>query len=100
MRICLHQKEKLITQKLQLEHWDGDCRKLGKLLHHRGLVRLGYALSGQHKDLIWHISHILDAGRGNKLTRYYHKNKIPGVSQTLSYQVLAVIDFSKERVTT
>lgn len=97
MRICLHQKEKLITQKLQLEHWDGDCQKLGKLLHHRGMVRLGYALSGQHQDLVWHIVHILDAGRGNKLTRYYHKSEIPGVSKALRSQSLAVMHFFKER---
>ncbi|NGX42754.1 MAG: hypothetical protein K940chlam7_01041 [Chlamydiae bacterium] len=96
LRECLHQREKLVTQRLQLEHWDGDCQKLAKLLHHRGMVRLGYALSGQHPDLLWHITHILDTGRGEKLSRYYHKEGIPGVTQALKKQVQIVLkEFNK-----
>jgi hypothetical protein len=93
LRQCLHQKEKLVTQSLQLERWDGDCQKLIKLLHHRGIVRIGYALSGQHPDLLWHITHILDSGRGEKLYNYIQKEEIPGVSQALRLQVKNVFDY-------
>ncbi|HEY4832884.1 MAG TPA: hypothetical protein VIH61_10035 [Waddliaceae bacterium] len=93
LRQCLHQKEKLVTQGLQLERWNGDCQKLIKLLHHRGIVRLGYALSGQHPDLVWHITHLLDSGRGEKLHGYIQKEEIPGVTQALKLQVKNVIDY-------
>jgi len=96
LRNCLHQKEKLVTQRLELEHWDGDCTKLSKILHHKGMVRLGYAISGQHKDLIWHITHILDTGRGEKLARYCSKDPISGVTDTLKKQVKEVITFFKQ----
>lgn len=93
LRQCLHQKEKLVTQSLQLEKWDGDRQKLTKILHHRGTVRLGYALSGQHPDLIWHITHVLDSGRGTKLAGYYQKEEIPSVTAALRLQVKSVIDY-------
>lgn len=96
IRQCFHRKDKLVTQRLQLENWDGDCQKLMKLLHHRGMVRLGYALSGQHPDLLWYITHILDTGRGEKLSRYYHKEGIPGVTASLKKQILKVINFFKK----
>lgn len=93
LKDCLTQKEKLVTQRLQLENWDGDDTKLMKLLHHRGIVRLGYALSGQHPDLIWHVSHVLDVGRAEKLARYISKEPIPSVTEALIKQVARVIKF-------
>lgn len=96
LRVCLHQKEKLTTQRLQLEHWDGDCIKLSKLLHHKGLVRLGYALSGQHKDIMWHVAHILDIGRGQKLYRYFSGDSIAGITDTLQKQVRRIMIFFKQ----
>lgn len=96
LKKCLHQKEKLVTQRLRLEHWDGDATKLKKILHHKGIVRLGYALSGEHKDLIWHIMHILDSGRGEKLSRYCNKEAIPGVTEALRKQIFTILKFFKQ----
>jgi len=96
LRGCLHQKGKLVTQSIRLEHWDGNCQKLAKILHHRGMIRLGYALSGQHPDLLWHITHLLDTGRGEKLSRYYHKEEIPGVTEALKLQVKSIVKFLKK----
>ena len=96
LRLCLHQKETLVTQRLKLENWDGDSEKLNKLLHHKGMVRLGYAISGQHKDFIWHITHIFDTGRGEKLSRYCSSEPIAGVTGTLKKQVKKVITFLKQ----
>lgn len=93
LRQCMHQKEKLVTQNLKLDRWDGDCAKLTKLLHHRGTVRLGYALSGQHPDLLWHISRILDSGRGEKLLSYYQKEEIGVVTKALLLQVKNVTEY-------
>lgn len=96
LRKCLHQKEKLVTQRMKLEHWDGDEKKLKKLLHHKGLVRLAYAISGESPDLIWHINHILDTGRGMKLERLCQKSAIPGVTEALKKQVLIINKFFKQ----
>ena len=93
---CLLSKEKLVTNRLNLEFWDGDPAKLSKLIHHRGMVRLGYALCNQDKHLVWHITHILDSGRGKKLLRYINDKEIPGVTKTLREQVLDVMAFFKK----
>jgi hypothetical protein len=93
LRKTLHLKEKLVTQRLKLESWDGDPLKLAKLLHHKGMIRLGYALSGEHSDLLWHITHILDTGRGEKLSRFCNKEAIPGVTGTLKKQVKSILKF-------
>lgn len=90
---CLLSKQKLVTNRLNLEYWDGNPSKLNKLLHHRGIVRLGYALSGQNPDLIWHITRRLDSGRGEKLLRYINEKEIPGVTQALTKQVHQVTKF-------
>lgn len=96
LRICLHQKEKLTTTRIGLERWQGDCKQLERILHRRGIVRLGYALSGQHPDLLWHIVHRLDTGRGNVLKKYWSKDEIPGVTSALTQQVLSLMNFFKK----
>ncbi len=96
LRDCMHRKEKLISQALKLEVWDGDCQKLTRLLHHRGIVRLGYALSGEKKEIAWYTTHVLDTGRGEKLSRYIHKEGIAGVTPTLKKHVKKVLNFIKK----
>lgn len=93
LKQCLHQKEKLIAQRLKLEYWDGDPVKLKKLIHHRGILRFGYALSGEDPYFLWHVTHRLDTGRGAKLTKYYSKNPIQGVTPTIRKQVNTVLKF-------
>ncbi len=95
LRQCLHLREKLVTPKLNLEQWDGDHDKLNAILYKRGMTRLGYALSGKPQDFIWHIVHALDVGRGNYLLKQINKEAIPGVTQTVTIQVLNVIKFFK-----
>jgi len=62
-------------------------------LHRRGIMRLGYALSGQHPDFIWHLSHRLDIGRGRLLKKNNFKNEIAGVTMPLQQQVANIINF-------
>jgi hypothetical protein len=93
LRICLHQQEKLVSSRIGLDVWQGDCEKLNRNLHRRGLLRLGKALSGQHRDLVWHIAHILDVGRGNILLQYYSPAIVPGVTSTLVLQVTNLMSF-------
>jgi hypothetical protein len=95
LRQCLHLREKLVTPKLNLDQWDGDHEKLNRVLYQRGIVRLGYALSGQSADFIWHIVHTLDVGRGTQLLKHCNKEEIPGVSAAVVLQVLNVIKYFK-----
>lgn len=95
LRQCLHLKDKLVTPKMNLEQWNGDHDKLNKVLYQRGLIRLGYALSGQPHDFIWHIVHNLDVGRGTQLLKHCNKEEIPGVSAAVTIQVLNVIKYFK-----
>lgn len=96
LRICLHQKEKLVIPGIKLKKWSGDTQDLHKLIHEKGLFRLGNALSGQHQGLIWYITHILDVGRAAVLQRYIKANEAPGVTSILQSQVISVLNFLVE----
>lgn len=96
LRSSIHQKEKLVADRLDLDLQATDQKKLNIVLHKRGILRLSKALSGQHPDLAWHIAHILDSGRGQLLLRYYREEPVPGISSALTTQVINVINFLKK----
>lgn len=87
LRQCLHAKDNVVTPNLHLENWHGDKKVLMALLHRRGITRLSLALSGQHPDLIWHLAHILDTGRGGLLQKNTQASKIPSLSDAVGLQV-------------
>lgn len=93
LHTCLHQREKIAASPMEFKKWDGDCKKLENMLHRRGLVRFGKALSGQHPDLIWHITRILDTGRGALLAEYCTPQPIPGVTTALVEQLVHLMEF-------
>ncbi len=97
LRICLHQKEKVIAPRLKLDNWHGDCAKLKVQLHQRGLVRLSKALCGQHTSLLWYVTHILDTGRGEIISKHYRVEEIKGVTQALVLQVINTINFLNKK---
>lgn len=96
LRICLYQREKLVGPKLGINPAEKDPAKLKNLLHQRGLIRLGKALSGEHPDHVWYITHTLDVGRGKILMHYYAKDPIPNVTSILRTQVSNVMNLLKK----
>lgn len=94
LKACLHQKEKLTTPPLGIDPSKQDCPKLKKLVHRRGLVRLGKAFCGLHKDFVWYVAHILDTGRGKILLDQYHPKPV-AVTSFLQLQVINVMNFLK-----
>lgn len=92
LKVCLHQKERLTSPKLGIDPTQQDCPKLKKIIHRRGLLRLGRALCGEHPDLVWHIAHTLDRGRGNVLLQEYHTEPLHKVTQLLKEQVLNLVN--------
>ncbi|MCE5317394.1 MAG: hypothetical protein LLG04_08525 [Parachlamydia sp.] len=97
LRYCMHLKEKFVAPPLGLDKWSGDCDKLKITLQARGLIRLGKALSGEHPDLIWHLSHIFDMGRGKTLSKYYAKEPVTGLTSALSQQVVNLMGILKKK---
>lgn len=97
LRNCLHQKEKLVISKIALDQWDGDRKKLEIMLHKRGIMRFGKAISGEHPDFVWHIVHTLDSGRGKNLLSFYEPKGIPGVTDALGLQLNSVINFLNKK---
>ena len=97
LKMCLHQKDQVVSSPLKINYKQLDCDHLMKELHRRGLMRLGKALSGQHPDFIWYLSHTLDTGRGQLLSQFYSQQPIPKVTQALTVQVTNLMNFLKKR---
>lgn len=95
LKMCLHQKEQLVSPKLGIDPTKQDCSQLKQLIHRRGLIRLGRALCGQHTDLVWHIAHTLDMNRGTFLLKEYQPKELPKITQILKQQVLGLVNFLK-----
>lgn len=93
LKLCLHQKEQLVSPKLGIDPTKQDCVKLKQVIHRRGLLRLGKALCGQHPDFIWHIAHLLDMGRGKILLKEYQPQELPKVTKILKQQVQNIVQF-------
>lgn len=100
LRLCLQHRERISTPSLGLDRWSGSCEKLRSALQSRGLVRLGRALSGEHPDVLWHISHVFDRGRGQTLLKYFSTKKISGVTLILSQQVQNLMNILKKKSVT
>lgn len=100
LRHCLHQKEKIVAPKLEMNTWNGDPKKLDSLLHIRGIFRLAKALCGQHPQFIWHLIHILDTGRGNAIAKQYREEAIPNITPYLVQQLQTAINFLKKKSST
>jgi len=91
LRALIRQPDNVQLSELDLSNWSGDCAILKKMLHRRGLLRLGKALAGYPKDFIWHFVHRLDSGRGKIIMRYYVDEKIP-ISTFLADQILFIMN--------
>ena len=97
LRMCVHQKNKFVAPKLNVQKWNGDCVELLHTLHQRGLYRLGKALSGSHPHFLWHLSRRFDIGRSALLEKYYAKQASPGITSALVQQVINVLNFLKQK---
>jgi hypothetical protein len=95
LKMCLHKKERLTFPKLGIDLAKVESEQLKQILHKRGLIRLSRAFSGEHPDLIWHIGHTLDMGRGKIFLKEAQGEKAEKITQILRQQVLNLINFLK-----
>ncbi|MEN9654473.1 MAG: hypothetical protein RL235_585 [Chlamydiota bacterium] len=89
--IMAHQ-EPYPLPRLGLDKWDQTKEGLQMLLHKRGLVRLGVALTKESPDLIWHICHQLDIGRGSALLKYTSRPTTVALSDAIGNQIVDILD--------
>lgn len=85
-----------LSGSLPLHGLNGDASRLQKLLHRRGLRRLGIALVDRPESMRWHITHTLDSGRAQILAKYFATEESPEAVSTVTSQVLNVIKFLNE----
>lgn len=88
LKVAMAYKESFASSKIGLDRWEGPKEAFNTLLHRRGLMRLGTALSHQHPDLVWYFCHRLDIGRGNTLFKLSQKE----VSSSMAEQAVRQLE--------
>lgn len=91
LKSIMAQKEHPALTKLGLDRWDGNEEVFRHLLHRRGLMRLGIALSREHPDLLWYVCHILDIGRGTALSKSAQKEAKSHLAQAISQNIMELV---------
>lgn len=91
LKKIMSQQEPFSFSRMGLERWDGNEHTLNSLLHKRGINRLAIALSIESENLIWHISHRLDIGRGSMLIKSVKKEVAPSIVDHIQANVIELI---------
>ncbi|MEC7838967.1 MAG: hypothetical protein VX777_02885 [Chlamydiota bacterium] len=89
--LFLRQVDKVQLSELDLTDWSGDQNILRKMIHRRGILRLGKALAGYPPDFMWHLTHRLDTGRGSIINRHYEDSETD-LSRKLTEQVVFIMN--------
>lgn len=84
-------KEAISFARIGLDRFDGNEENFRNLLHRRGLIRLGIALSTQHPDLIWYITHVLDIGRGSALAKGSKKGVSAQAQAAIAHNIMELL---------
>jgi hypothetical protein len=93
LKICLHQKERISSPKLNFDPSSTDQERIRSVIHRRGLTRFTKSLCGQHPDFVWMIAHLFDKGRGEVLLKEFRQQDETRVTEILKQQVMAVMNF-------
>jgi len=91
LNLFLRQVDKVQLSEIDLADWSGDPNILKKMIHRRGILRLGKALAGYPKDFLWYLTHRLDTGRGKIILRHYEEEDTE-MSGVLTEQVIFIIN--------
>lgn len=91
LNICLRHREPIDIASSNILSGKKTAEEIKRILHQRGLSRLGAALASEHYSLMWYISRILDIGRGMLLQCSVFNVDQPWVKQALQDQVVNLI---------
>jgi len=89
LKKILKREENIPYQKMNLKGLSQESFR--NQLHKRGLARLAAALTGQHDDLIWYVTHRLDIGRGNALMKAIDKKNPAHVVKVMVDSVMEAL---------
>lgn len=96
MKTVMRQKE-VPLPRLGLDRWDGTEEAFHQLLHRRGLTRMAIALSNQHPDLVWYVSHLLDKGRGSALSKTCRKEASHQLALHVTQNIMELVPLVHNR---
>lgn len=100
LRERLSKREHTPPSRLNLGHWDQEISTLKKILQKRGLIRLATALLPEHPDLIWHVAHKFDKGRGQYMRNFIASSSAMATSSAPAIQqkvVMHAVNFLMQR---
>lgn len=91
LHYCTKQPMKWVSPKLGLPAWNGSKDKLQRMLHGRGLIRLGRALFDEDESLKWHLLHRLDIGRAGIVEKIFRQKQDAALTPYFKNQVLHIV---------
>lgn len=99
LRLLFHRQEKRVAPPLTMNDWHHSAKRLMHRLHLRGLMRLGRALAGsEQRWLVWHLTHLLDKGRGEVVARQWEvAGERDQVGELLYQQLIEVSQYLGNR---
>jgi hypothetical protein len=92
LNTLLRRPHKVRLVEIDLKQWNDDPATLRNILHKRGLLRLAAAISGQHPDFIWYLTHHLDTGRAIVIRKHVSEAEIPVYTAALAEQLLDTLN--------
>ena len=98
LNICLQNKENVYSKSKSRILNNIEKNTFRNVLHKKGLIRFGIALHDQHSGLIWHISHLLDTGRGNIVLKYSSVDEGQKFSKFFVDQINRIINMFFKKV--
>lgn len=79
-----------LTERMNFKEINGDKIKLNKILHRKGLQRLGKALCQEKADFVWHFLHKIDVGRAAIISKIMEYHSEETVIKLCKRQVLSI----------
>lgn len=71
----------------ELTYWQKSKEVLLNQIHQKGLLRLSIALKDEDENLVWHISRLLDIGRGSELIKNLQDTRLKAITPKLKEQI-------------
>lgn len=84
--------ESFSLTKMDLNKWDREEKSLRMQMHKRGILRLSIALHYESKDLIWHIAHRLDIGRGSLLMKSTDQKIAASIINSIQANIVELVE--------
>jgi hypothetical protein len=89
LKSILNRGDLPLVKSEDLAYWLKGKDILLNQIHQKGLHRLSIALLGQNESLIWHISRLLDTGRGSELIKNLQDTRLKAINPKLKEQITA-----------